>query len=968
MAYTFRPNADGPVYVDVGDQLIFEYRAPSLYGLTETVTIYIGEASFTWAISVPPADFGADTFTFRSISNAELDTAYYYADGTRTNEDVITVSGLTENLEVPITITANLVKNVNNYGIKINDSPNYILTDGSQTVKNGDTFNIFAKSQTSNTAETKVVVNVGTTSGTWKITTKQIAANVPSPTPSFEDKNSEELDTMVYSEPVQILGLNSSAAVSLSTATVGVTPEFVISSSNATTENSNGYNVLNGATFGTTGNISNGQYLQLRVTSSSTPNDPIVVNLSIGDGSGIDSWQVRTNSGPSKEPNQFIFSDVTGIQPSTVVEAVMRDPSTGNPTSISGIDEPVPVTLVSATAGTTPQIKIGSSGSIGSFSNVFVDNGDVIYLYNTSSATENGTVETQIQVGTRTIGTWTIQTAGPPITTPVFSQPPNLTGQNANEYVSSSLIELTAVNTPIELTATNGALISIDSDAPVAGPRTFDPSVNSFVSITLLTNNSYGSPAKSTEVTFGTATPFTWSVQTAVSALVISNIVGTWYSKKNDKYEGYAIGTVLQVLKESTNSYGTIETRFPGFIECDGRSLNTFQYRFLHAIISNTYGGTAYNAGVTDQQGVTTTFNVPDYRNKRVCGTGVVDGNSGSSTFLPVSSGGSNAQVGETGGWWYVDKVDVSGDDPFQQVTAPSASVNTGTTSDFFTLGTIRTFGTENIEGEANFEIAASSKVDATIAGVTEVFVNVPPHDHQFFTSAVEADGGDGVIPWSSRAYYHTAETFSDGPFSGLDVDESPGVPDWIRGTFESYLTASPRGDFLGEVQLTGLTADQVSYPSAEGSTIQQFGNYWYSDFSQLTLSEHENVDSIDGGRRQSAGVIDTRDISCTISTYTSPGSLKSHSHVLGLTQYTDINQDFTYGNVSGTGQAFGLGGYSDSIQIEFNQAEVLVGLNEAEFTFSNSKRPSPTFYMEPQRTVPIINEFHKVKYIIKAY
>jgi hypothetical protein len=962
MAYTFRPNADGPVYVDVGDKLQFEYRAPSLYGLTETVTIYIGQASFTWAISVPPAEFSPAPFSFKQVNPAELDTAYYYADGSRDGEEVVTISGLTEGVTSPITITANLVANVNNYGIKINNSPNYILTDGSQTVQNGDTFTIFAKSQPNNAAETKVVVSIGSTSGTWTITNKQIAENKPEPAPNFEDKNSEELNTMVYSEPVQILGLSSPAAVSLSTSTAGVTPQFAISSSNSTTENSDGYNVLNGATFGTTGTISNGQYLQLRVTSSSTPNDPIVVNLSIGDGSGIDSWQVRTNSGSSKEPNQFIFSDVTGIQPSTVVEAVMRDPSTGNPTSISGIDEPVPVTLVSATAGTTPQIRIGSTGSIGSFSNVFVDNGDVIYLYNTSSAAENGTVETTIQVGTRTIGTWTIQTAGPPITTPVFSQPPNLTGQNANEYVSSALIALTAVNTPIQLTATNGALISIDSDAPVAGPRTFDPSVNSFVSISLLTNNSYGSPAKSTLVTFGTATPFTWSVQTAVSAPVISNIVGTWYSKKNDKYEGYAIGTVLQVLKESTNSYGNIETRFPGFIECDGRALNTFQYRFLHAIISNIYGGTAYDAGVTDQQGVTTTFNVPDYRNKRVCGTGVVDGNSGSSRFLPISSGGSNSQVGETGGWWYVDKVDVSGGDPFQQVTAPSASANTGTESPFFTLGTIRTFGTENIEGEANFEIAASSKVDATIAGLTEVFVNVPPHEHQFLTTAVEADSGEGVIPWETRAYYFTAETFNSPNLIGPDKDESPDVADWIRGKYTSYLG----GDFASEVSLTGLTLDDINFPTTEASSSQPFGNYWYSDFNELDLNFHQNVSGV--ATIQSAGVIDTTDVTGSITTYTSPGTLKSHSHVLGLTEYTSVDQDFTYGNVSGTGTFLGLGGYSDAIQVTFNQSDVLVGLNEAEFTFSNTKRPSPTFYMEPQRTVPIINNFHKVKYIIKAY
>ena len=47
---------------------------------------------------------------------------------------------------------------------------------------------------------------------------------------------------------------------------------------------------------------------------------------------------------------------------------------------------------------------------------------------------------------------------------------------------------------------------------------------------------------------------------------------------------------------------------------CDGQALNTYTYKDLHAIISNNYGGTAFSSGVTDQSGVTTTFNVPDMR------------------------------------------------------------------------------------------------------------------------------------------------------------------------------------------------------------------------------------------------------------------------------------------------------------------------------------------------------------------
>jgi len=59
-----------------------------------------------------------------------------------------------------------------------------------------------------------------------------------------------------------------------------------------------------------------------------------------------------------------------------------------------------------------------------------------------------------------------------------------------------------------------------------------------------------------------------------------------------------------------------------GYQLCDGSDLNTYDYRTLHAVISGTYGGTAYEAGVTDQSGVTTTFTVPDLRGRVVAGKG----------------------------------------------------------------------------------------------------------------------------------------------------------------------------------------------------------------------------------------------------------------------------------------------------------------------------------------------------------
>jgi hypothetical protein len=84
----------------------------------------------------------------------------------------------------------------------------------------------------------------------------------------------------------------------------------------------------------------------------------------------------------------------------------------------------------------------------------------------------------------------------------------------------------------------------------------------------------------------------------------------------------------------------------PGIIQwgiCNGQSLNTYTYNALHAIVSNTYGGTAYQAGVTDQPGATTTFNIPDLTNQFIIAS---SGNGGTSVTGSVTrSGGSKDAI-----------------------------------------------------------------------------------------------------------------------------------------------------------------------------------------------------------------------------------------------------------------------------------------------------------------------------------
>lgn len=95
-------------------------------------------------------------------------------------------------------------------------------------------------------------------------------------------------------------------------------------------------------------------------------------------------------------------------------------------------------------------------------------------------------------------------------------------------------------------------------------------------------------------------------------------------------------GTYFEVLLQNVSiPTGAIYTYAgssspTGYLLCDGTSYNTYTYRTLHAVVSNIYGGTAYNPGTTDQSGAVTTFNVPDLRRRVPIGTGSSDSIGGS--------------------------------------------------------------------------------------------------------------------------------------------------------------------------------------------------------------------------------------------------------------------------------------------------------------------------------------------------
>lgn len=108
------------------------------------------------------------------------------------------------------------------------------------------------------------------------------------------------------------------------------------------------------------------------------------------------------------------------------------------------------------------------------------------------------------------------------------------------------------------------------------------------------------------------------------------------YSRQQSK-TGASIGTIISVPKPSnwsTSNNPTVEganwniaQNYPGWLECDGRTLNVSDYIALYQVIGNAYGGTPGS-----------TFRLPDYRSKKLMGTGTVDSNSGIAPSLTPNS------------------------------------------------------------------------------------------------------------------------------------------------------------------------------------------------------------------------------------------------------------------------------------------------------------------------------------------
>lgn len=1085
MSFSFGSN---PVYVDEGQTIRLRFKAPSAWNTTQTVTVQIGDQTTLWYIVTIPEDFAPDPFAFSDLEEVDKNTLFTWADGTRAGEASIVITGLTTNTEASVNIYSSFYSSsVDDFAVRVQRVSQGETVYGAWTiptlsnaivVSNTDKLQVRLRSSQSEGSQTYLSLAVGARTERWNITTFVRPPNVPEPFPNFTDIINQPFDTRVYSEILRVTGLNAPALVVTSgNALAGVSDnnDFITDDNNFDVLAENGSAVtFNNATT-TTVTITNGQYLQLAYNTGTNANVSVENLLSIGEGINLSSWNVTTGNFPSTTPGAFSFPDVANQPVDTQIESAIAPV---NGITGLGAGTTVQATLVSTNPGSnylTSRVRVHrADGSVTSKATFPVDvqNGDKLQLYTQSSPNNNATTGMIIKVGTRTISSWDITTELGADTDANYTTPSNLTGQPTGKSVASATVIVTGINRPIQIDASGYGKISIDFAAPVEGPVTFDPDVNTGFRVFLVTGTTLNNVI-TTNVTVGTGSgnTFAWSATTWASEPAAPELRGTWYAKKNAKVyydasnsanvvveskdDGMAIGTVLTILKQSlgpgrntspaawvSDTYGDLsggrDSRYPGYLACDGESYNVADYLDLFLVIGNQYGGTGNWDETTNT--ATGNFKVPDYRNRKLAGTGRVDGNAGSSAFLPSPS---TFEPGNIGGWWYIDNVDVTTGDPTgtgQQSTPFQQWIGSGDQADesiFFDIGTVKTVFNEPIQEDVDFDVTGN--VNAIIGPLLDARVNTPAHSH-FVVSAQTGPSQDPLIPWNARILGWQIRIDDDemlglGQGAWIDADlgdeywQDRGDPadfaqrwkgkidDYAGGEFSATMSRFFRGN-TGETFEEFLERIAPSLPDAANNTFSGSAA-WAKDWSMSVWWPHhvENgvrdrlqlvgssewtgstypfnnlvnqapasapAAAVGAGPGQSVAggvlagaVIDVDESQARVESYTPQimledldASVETHSHFLTTQAVTDINTDFSYGNVSGVGSARrGLGNAGTTINIGFTQSDVDVALNSGTFTLNESfKKPIPNVTFKPNKKVPLVENFHKVKYIIKAY
>src|SRR6056300_1746358 len=217
-----------------------------------------GGGSTTHIYVSAAVDSTPNAFSFTPVLNASLNST--------NTSNTITIAGLGDGDTATVSLSGTA-------GSKQYSKNGGSYTSLSGTAQNGDTFAVRGTASASYASTVTVILTVGGVSGTYSISTQGVPADTTPDAFNFTNQSNLNLNTLIYSNTVTISGINQTVSVS---ATNGA--QFSI----------------NGGSYVTSGSISNGQTLRIRLTSSGSYNTTTSTTVTVGGTS--DAWSITTKA------------------------------------------------------------------------------------------------------------------------------------------------------------------------------------------------------------------------------------------------------------------------------------------------------------------------------------------------------------------------------------------------------------------------------------------------------------------------------------------------------------------------------------------------------------------------------------------------------------------------------------------------------------------------------------------------
>lgn len=265
-----------------------------------------------------------------------------------------------------------------------------------------------------------------------------------------------------------------------------------------------------GGAWATSGTISPGQTIAVRLTSSATFGASLSATVNIG---GTDNTFTVTTRAQDSQPNAFAFTNQTGVALGSTI--------TSNTVSLSGFDGPV-----AAVCG-TGCTAIARNGVWGSTTvNGFV-NGDTIAIRQTSSGSYTTTTTASVSVGLTTSSTWSVTSRGLDTAPTAFS----FTNQYSvarSSTVTSNAVTLSGFDGPLSASCSGCTAIARNGIWGSTSVSGFNP--GDTIAIRRTASSSY-STTVTASVTVGSTTSSTWSITTESEPLAYcATSTRTWGS------------------------------------------------------------------------------------------------------------------------------------------------------------------------------------------------------------------------------------------------------------------------------------------------------------------------------------------------------------------------------------------------------------------------------------------------------